>query len=497
MRFLLAALCILVSLLSVSWGTATALCPSNGNTHVIYVTSNMGDNIWAFDTAGQYIGLVLNKSSFPFRVDKLRDMKFGPGNHLYVTSARGTYSRVFAVSGNGLLNRTLNEGCTRNYLFTVTTQSSKNPFLDHPYAVAFHPVDGSLFVSNQNSVTVTKYVRVEGGKGAFPQWEPAQNVAQAISNASVLDGVSAKAGLFASSWSNAYSLRSVRGLALSPPLPRALVEQAAPAGYYSTLRGLAYYVIVCDLAADRLQVFLAETGEHVFSIPVAAPVQVLFPSRYEAPISAPTSFFETPYVYVTSKEDGLAFLVPLVASPRSANMGGFADPQRRPKAYAITKRGPHHSLSGIYENPSHEMLLIADRVGRRISTYASPFLVDSKKGSESSPFLGHFSSRLPDQPEFILTTMVEQQSSIPFCYELSEDGSFRYVALCTAGYMWALGILFSFIVAAIYCVLRKVRRCQERSSKHGREHVQIPNSPIAEEAPLVDDNRVEGYGTVN
>ncbi|RNF06297.1 putative mucin-associated surface protein (MASP) [Trypanosoma rangeli] len=496
MRFSPAVLVIVVSLVFVNWSTATALCPSNGNTHVIYVTSNMGDNIWAFDTAGHYIGLVLNKSSFPFRVEKLRDMKFGPGNHLYVTSARGTYSRVFAVSGNGLLNRTLNEWCTRNYLFTVTTQSSKNPFLDHPYAVAFHPLDGSLFVSNQNSVTVTKYKRVDSEKGMFPRWEPVRNVAHALSNVSELDSVPANAGLFASSWSNEYSMLSVRGLALSPPLPRALIEQAAPAGYYSTVRGLAYYVVVCDIAADRLHVFLAQTGEHLFSIPVSSPVQVLFPSRYEKPIKTPTSYFEIPYVYVTSKEDGSAFLVPLVAPPRSADMTHLINPQERARTYRITKQVPHRSLSGIYENPSHEMLLIADRIGRRISTYASPFLIN-KKEAEPSPFLGHFTSQLPDQPEFILSTMVEQQSSIPFCYELSEDGSFRYVALCTAGYMWALGILFSFLVAVIFCVLRKVRRCQEWSSKYGKEAVQIPTNTTAEEAPLVDEKHVEGYGTAN
>ncbi|ESS68029.1 mucin-associated surface protein (MASP) [Trypanosoma cruzi Dm28c] len=497
MNFFIPVLCVLLLLVLVNCDHAMALCPSNGNTHVIYVTSNMGDNIWAFDTSGQYIGLVINVSTIPFRVAKLREMTFGPGNHLYIASARGKYSRIFAVSGNGLLNHTLGEKCTRNYLFTATAQSSANPFLDHPYSMAFHPQDDSLFVANQNSVTVTRYERVQDDKDASPRWEPVKNVAHAVSNASGLADIPDKAGLFASAWSNEYSMRSVRGLTISPPLPRALVEQAAPQGWYSTERGLAYYIVVCDIAADQVHVFLAKTGEHVFSIPVSSPVQVLFPSRYQKPISTPTSYFETPYMYVTSKEDALTFLVPLLTPSHSGDATSITNPQRRLKTHAMTKRVPNHSFSGIFENPSHEMLLIADRLERRISIFASPFLANNSGETELSPFLGHFASKLPDQPEFILTTAVEEQSAIPLCYELGEDGSFRYVALCTAGYIWALGIFLISLVAILFAFFWKIRRCYANCIKQREKSVRLSNDGAPEDLPLLDVNRMEGYGAVN
>ncbi|KEG12144.1 putative mucin-associated surface protein (MASP) [Trypanosoma grayi] len=476
---------------------ALALCPSDGNTHVVYVTSNMGDNIWSFDTTGHYIGNVLNKSSFPFRVDKLRDMRFGPGNHLYISSARGQYSRVFAVSGNGLLNNTLGEKCIRNYLFTATTQSSSNPFLDHPYAIAFHPDDDSLYVANQNSATITKYTRTNADKPGYPEWEPIANVKHATSNSTDMPKGPSKAGLFASSWSAEYSMASVRGLAISPPLPRALVEQAAPAGWFATERNyLTRYILVCDVALDQVQVFLADTGEHVFAIPVAAPVQVLFPSRYLKPVDSPASYFEVPHVYVTSREDGMAYLVPFLAPQQKTDVVGITTlTQYRGSPYAITNRVPQHSVSGIFENPSHDMLLIADRSGRKISTYASPFLTNFEAGTGPSPLLGYFTTKLPDEPEFIVTTMVEQQSSIPFCYELSENGTFRYVALCTAAYIWTATLIMFCIVGAIVVLAREVRHCQERRRRQRKERQFMPEVENSEEVPLVSEARVGGYGT--
>lgn len=73
------------------------------------MTSNMGNNIWSFDTQGNYIGDVINVDSFPeeVQVHKLRAMRYGPGGYLYVLSASGSYSRVFAVSGDGIVNKSM------------------------------------------------------------------------------------------------------------------------------------------------------------------------------------------------------------------------------------------------------------------------------------------------------------------------------------------------------------------------------------------------------
>ncbi|ORC93007.1 putative mucin-associated surface protein (MASP) [Trypanosoma theileri] len=514
--FFVLLLHVLLSVLLLTHDRVYALCPANGNTHVIYITSNMGNNIWAFDTVGHYIGTVLNKSSFPFAVDKLRDMKFGPDNHLYISSARGQYSRIFAVSGNGLLNGTLNENCTRNYIFTVTKQSSDNPFLDHPYSMAFHPEDDSLFVANQNSVTVTRYIRVDKGKKKYPEWIPIENMKSALSNESSLPSMSVpvnipnNAGLFASSWSSAYFMASVRGLTLSPLLPRALVEQAAPAGWFATERKLlSYYVLVCDMATDQVHVFIDQTGEHVFSLPVPSPVQVLFPSRFQKDVETPASYFEVPHVYVTSKEDGMTYLLPFVAPPQQSQQiqpqeqqeqgeidGGIRNSQRRWVPHPVTKRVPQHSSSGIYENPSHDMLLIADRNGRRISTYASPYLNTKEANAGPSPFLGYFTSKLPDQPEFILTTMVEHQASIPFCYELREDGTFRYVALCTAAYIWTSVLVLVLIFFLLIFLIHKMKECHKRCS-HPKKHKPSVSDIPSEEVPLVTEHLGGKYGTSN
>lgn len=498
---------ILVSFSLFTSDIVLAVCPSNGNTHVIYVTSNMGNNIWAFDTTGKYIGTALNMSSFPFRIEKLRDMKFGPGNYLYVTSARGKYSRIFAVSGNGIINGSLAEGCVRNYLFTVTSQGSLDPFLDHPYSVAFHPTDGTLYVSNQNSVTVTKYALVDDDKSQYPSWKPVKNVKYALSDASAPKNVSKNAGLFASSWSKKYSMTSVRGLTLSPLLPRALVEQAEIDGWYATTKNsLKRYLLVCDVASDRVHVFYADTGEHVFWMSVPSPIQVIFPSQFLGDFETPKSYFKKPYVYVTSKDAGVTFLVPFVlpsATHKTRDTAGDASSQRSWKIYAITTPTPQHAASGIFENPSHETLLIADRIGRKISTFASPFSTTASysayHGSSDreqfySPFLGHYVSKLPDQPEFILTTMVEQQGAVPFCYELSADGSFRYVALCTAAYIWTLVLIVFFLFIMVFLIFRALRRCHEVRVKRGNLSQKTLGDINVEGIPFASGSCEKVYG---
>lgn len=484
--------------LSLLFDCAAAYCPSNGNTHAVYVTSNAADNIWAFDTEGRFIGNVLNKESFPVRVEKLRDMKFGPGEHLYIASARGKFSRIFAVSGNGVLNGTLGKNCTRDYLFTVAEQDDNNPMLDHPYAIVFNPDDDSLYASNQNSVTVARYTRVDDGKGKYPRWEPAENSVFALTNGSAASKIPKKVGLFVSPWSNEYALLSVRGLAISPPLPRFLVEQAAPAGSFATGEGLlARYLVLCDIALNKLLVFYADTGAYVFSITVPSPVQVAFPSRYFKPIESPASYFEVPHVYVTSKEDGMVYLVPLVGKSSPVATSDFNTPHQRQPSYPVTSPVFMHAASGIYENPSHDLLLIADRVGRSIMSYVSPFRSGATEGEGPSPFLGYFVRALPDMPEFVLTTAVEQQSAIPFCYELTGDGTFRYVALCTAAYIWTTVATIFFALLSLIYTTRLCKGCVRRLKSSYKNYFKHMGAREAEDVELLQHEINSGYGTNN
>ncbi|CAJ1012654.1 hypothetical protein Q4I28_007967 [Leishmania naiffi] len=495
-----------------------ALCPSNGNTHAIYVTSNMGDNIWSFDTLGNYLGPVINNASFPpgVQVDKLRSMRFGPEGHLYVSSARGSYSRIFAVSGNGLLNRTLEENCTRDYLFTATEQGQANPFLDHPYDIAFHPATEDLYVSNQNSVTITWYKRDptadtmltvgtdRSQQVRYPAWKPAKNAkAAVVSNKETMTGeatmvmpkdITDSSGLFASPWSSTYSMSSVRGLTISPLLPRTLVEGGASSGVFTvTNESMMYYLLVCDVLSSTVHVFDLESGERLFGLNVPSPIQVMFPSRYYVGDSSPSvsadgvlmKRFDVPYIYVTSKEDGIAYMVRF--SSRQGNTisngmqgngfgEGFIQAQR---LYMINRPTSLHAASGIYENAARNVLLIADRNGRRIYSYASPFLTDYTNGYGPSTFLGFFVKHLPDQPEFILSALLEHQENIPFCYELNKDGKLRYVALCTAASIWSTVLALALILVSSFTVYRQIQHCMYEQKGYFQHQRSLDDESIA------------------
>ncbi|KAG5490047.1 hypothetical protein JKF63_00166 [Porcisia hertigi] len=485
-----------------------ALCPSNGNTHAIYVTSNMGDNIWSFDTLGNYLGPVLNKASFPpgVHVEKLRSMRFGPAGHLYVSSARGSYSRIFAVSGNGLLNNTMKENCTRDYLFTVMLQNAENPFLDHPYDIAFHPLTEDMYVSNQNSVTITRYRRNPKGdvtpmaatSGSqhmrYPAWKPSRNVMAALEavegtspeqNTTVSSkSISNDAGLFASSWSSSYSMSSVRGITVSPLLPRALIESGAPPGIFAVANDtMMYYLLVCDVSGNTVHVFDPDNGERLFGLSVPSPIQVMFPSRYYTADSSSLSVsaagvlmqrFEVPYIYVTSKEEGMAYMVQFSSYQGTATNNGMQanifgdDFMRAHRFYTINRPNPLHAASGIYENPSRDVLLIADRNGRRIYSYASPFLTDYTSSYGPSPFLGFFAKQLPDQPEFVMSALLEHQQNIPFCYELNNNGKLRYVALCTAASIWSVVLAIVLITVPSLIVYRQIQYCLNGGKRYQR-----------------------------
>ena len=283
----------------------SGICPANGNLRTLYITTQRGNNIVAFDSFGRYLGLVIRPETFPrffdwedykweegdegeifvtatntsefsstptelYGVQKLRQVKYGPDGLLYAASGRASLSRIFALSPDGVLEGSsshgsiasitptlreeddplmprldssvrekevfsslpaslrMNTDCTRNYVYTLarlqrdegeetsrvftattsspspsksTKKSNKkrfgdlvvtpsadtppgasvpavvvsgaatkgmppvmrrthyyNPNMQHPYDFIFHPDDGTLFVTNQNSVSVTWYV---------------------------------------------------------------------------------------------------------------------------------------------------------------------------------------------------------------------------------------------------------------------------------------------------------------------------------------------------
>lgn len=450
---------------------ASAACPANGNTHVLYATTNMGGNIASFNTKGDFLGFVIDTNSFPpdYKVDKLRSMVHGPDGYLYVTSARGSYSKIFALSGNGVLNGTLNVGCTRDFLYEVASIGPENPYMDHPYSMLFHPEDGSLFVSNQNSVTVTRYIRVHSGKversnREYPTWKPAE-VSRAVrvgmrSNVSVVPS----SGLFVSTGHVAYTLASVRGIALSPLLPRRLVEGSS----YTPMTvgdlessAARYYLLVCDVVSSAVMVFNAATGEFLFSLPVPSPIQVAFPHEAFRQFPSVASQGSTTqgnsgtrisinplFIYVTSKDNGMLYKIPF-------HVGG------EKKMTGLTRPELGKSLSGIYENSGHGIMYVADRNGRKVSVYSTPHTAGTRSNGaggvevvEETEFVGNFLVGLSDQPEFLFLTQVESQRNLPRCYELAPDGSLRYTALCAAMDFW-IGVAVCVVVSLILIVLRR------------------------------------------
>lgn len=511
-------------------GQVEGFCPSNGNNRVLYVTTNNGDNILSFDSSGKYLGRVFNADSLPegVKVHKLRAMRFGPGGYLYVASAKGEFSSIFSVSGNGVVNGTMRESCTRDYQFMVTTQTAENLFLDHPYDFEFHPETGDLYVANQNSVTVTKYTMIaaslkevnaislhgqpSGKNLSFPRWELGPNNPLALGNTVDEFGdkvdIPKKSSVFASSWSSSYSLRSVRGIALSPFLPRALVNGTAGPGLYTrdTLT-MGYYLLVCDVAANMVHVFDADSGEHLYAIDAPSPIQVRFP---ESAFSNQNSVFDsegnqimkvgTPYIYVTSKESGMAYFIPL--SPRSSTLNhrdpfllAFSNSMSKANsqhAFAITTPMQEHSVSGITEHPTRNVVLVADRTGRKITAYASPLTMDYKKSKGPSPLDGVVVSKLPDQPEFMLFALVENQANLPFCYELGPQGTLHYAALCTAWRLWRFVFIILGIVMTASALISVVKRFSSllpasyRSFKMPRSSESLPLAPKGEKK----------YGTV-
>lgn len=498
MRALLRAVLTVVALTLLLVDRVASMCPANGNTRVLYVTTNGANNILSYDSSGEYLGEVIDETSFPkgVQVHKLRAMHFGPEGFLYVASAKGPFSSILALSGNGVINETMGIGCTRAYEFSVVNQSAANPFLDHPYDFEFDPETDALFVANQNSATITRYTRVPGRRHP-PRWEPTPNSKFAVGE-SVVDESGAKivvpsnSGLFISSWSSSYSIASVRGIALSPLLPRALVNGTAGPGLFTRDKlTMGYYLLVCDVAADMVHVFDAETSEYLYGVDVPAPIQVRFPDHL---FSSDNYVFDGAgnqimkvdalYVYVTSKEDGMAYFINL--RPRVTTSVSFFSQSAAARvrhSYSITRRAPFHSASGILEHPTLNTVLVADRTGNKIVTYASPFVEDYMNKPGPSTAIGTIVKRLPDQPEFLMYAVLENQVNIPLCYELSPSGSLRFVALCAAGNLWLYLFYAALAIVAFMFLLRSCRNPESARRARKKTGGGSDASPLLSESP--------------
>ena len=116
------------------------VCPANGNTHVIYVTTHVGTNIESYDTFGRYLGPMINMSSVPKSVglQKLRGMVVGPDGLLYVAAARASFSRIFALSPSGLPLPLRPARAADESQLRRRQTSGQNQLPSNPYANAYN-----------------------------------------------------------------------------------------------------------------------------------------------------------------------------------------------------------------------------------------------------------------------------------------------------------------------------------------------------------------------
>jgi hypothetical protein len=330
-----------------------AVCPSNGDTRVLYVTAN-GDrgfhDILMLDTSGRPVGTAINWTSVPKEVVllKLRGMAFGPDGRMYLASAMGSHSKIVVFS------KDVASDCTRQFEEVLTALGPDQRRLKHPYSLVVVPGwlmkpskgdEGTkkhprfvLMVSNQNSVSVTWMNGLDGtplpapdhtlhrhtGQASFStpheKGKPAPSGADAEKNSTLPpaepvpdDGAGAKAeavtrseradlnGVFTIAGSaeeqamanveDQYRLLSVRGAALAPD---------------------DRWLVLADVDGDALRVFDVRNGKYSWSIPVPAPIQVAF---------APAGFLNldgrhpaadlVPHALITTKTQNI-YVVPIV-----------------------------------------------------------------------------------------------------------------------------------------------------------------------------------------
>lgn len=92
-----------------------------------------------------------------------------------------------------------------------------------------------------------------------------------------------------------------------------------------------------------------------------------------------------------------------------------------------------------------------------------------------------------------MSTLLELQMNIPFCYELNADGSFHYVALCTAAYIWTF--VLAVIVIFVPCLLlyRQVQHWRRIQRRQARLRKKIDD--VFEPLLANTQNETNKYGT--
>jgi hypothetical protein len=500
-----------------------AVCPSNGDTRVLYVTAN-GDrgfhDILMLDTSGRPVGTAINWTSVPKEVVllKLRGMAFGPDGRMYLASAMGSHSKIVVFS------KDVASDCTRQFEEVLTALGPDQRRLKHPYSLVVVPGwlmkpskgdEGTkkhprfvLMVSNQNSVSVTWMNGLDGtplpapdhtlhrhtGQAAFStpheKGKPVPPAVDADKNSTLPpaepvsdDGAGAKAeavtrseradlnGVFTIAGSaeeqamanveDQYRLLSVRGAALAPD---------------------DRWLVLADVDGDALRVFDVRNGKYSWSIPVPAPIQVAF---------APAGFLNldgrhpaadlVPHALITTKTQNI-YVVPIV------------DPRDRDLIYKIT-RPPRagYRYSAVFGDSNDDAAdtqqmtfsriaqskLPADllpRVFTRgfVSTSAIDF--DAAAGVVyvgdrvlrqmyrirfDGANLGPFGPRLKDQPEHALLVQLVDPEDLPRCHELGAFGP-KFSVLCVAGYMWVFAIIIGAVVL-----------CTARAAAHKRDLARI------------------------
>ena len=451
----------------------SALCPGNGNTAVVYVTVNGGGSstwgsetksdlskeikedlkdekkhhaqkevhrdakaelleqnsvVFGYDSAGHFLGPVLNMSSFreaaPYvldekgekhllRIRKARGIIIGPQETLWIASSEGVDSaiHVFAPTlpnkfyhdaellskdqtkkDTFVQQQLANFDCTRNYerLFTARSKS-KNPLLKHPYDMAFDADSARLYVSNQNSISVTRY-DVRTGAPLRP----------------VHPGIQQKPGAFITQKNErGYQILSARGILLT--------ERAA--GKAGELEGI---VVLADVANSELNVFRQSDGGHLWGYDsrIVAPIQVVADLR----ASRVPKWF-----YVTTKAEGVG-VYKVEASP-----GGLVVP---------LIKGKFGATSGVTLYGTNQ-LVVADRLSRKIYVFRNDGLLLNQFTPQGEKIFA--------APEFLLATNVlrtKDAEILPTCYSLKGTG-LEYSVLCLGLWWWGF-LLFLGVPLLLY-----------------------------------------------
>ena len=305
------ALCLIALIAAAT----SAVCPSNGNNHGVFVTFNGAsgfEDILVLDTFGGTVGALINRTTVPAHVGKFRKLRCireSPyDGRLFLCSGAPKFSKILVLSAGPT-----HVDCTRDVEGVFTRHSPANAHMLHPYDIAFVPLPGHIagrvrelnhaiaghdypmpgrtpaqqhhddvraaellterhallqsaahggfepraFVTNQNTGVITWYRASTSASGAAgEELPPPSELVRVNPDAAKSVFIQPDVGPGAVA-----GIKSVRGVKVSPD---------------GTL------LVVCDEDSHAVHVFDANTSAFKYSLKVPAPIQVDF---------APDSFF--------------------------------------------------------------------------------------------------------------------------------------------------------------------------------------------------------------